>query len=849
MLFYFNKKKYIIFFVILFPIILTEEDLNPNINNILSFINDEIIQNIRTKPFDFVNNIIIPDEIKEITVKYNQTITLKNKNVVKINETHFQFFELNGFNNFCYNKFQIINNNDMSLINEHCLNNVDDINLYFNLTDIEYLEGKYISEKKLLLTGIIKNNFEIIIIDLDNEEIRINIVPQDSNIIEIENNLYEKTKIQCESFDGINFLCILSFLKEDNLKLLYNVYNLNIIDNYLINKGSGIICDNNCFLGNIIRANNIIGKYLICYQKYSEGFLYIICQYYSFSDNNIIIDISYEVGKISGEPIINKSLILLLYKDSIFIQFDSKSNNLIESILIICSLDLKINIKSILVEGNSVSTINIINDDYNLYIFYKEEIGEESLKIKNKKFKECLNSDYISLSNEKKEMNFIDGHINDFIFFSLNENVKLYKDEEIINNLNENNYMYLESDTKLEFEKLGISGVFQSFYSYASSEKDGFYNNFSLICPITITNCYSTCKTCISNKISSSDEHFCTSCINNYNPLINEKDKKDGYNCYFNNNISTISTIIPTTFRLLSAITFPTIIPSTEPSFTIKNILTTIPITIPEKIPTTIPSYISTSIPTTILITTIPTTSPSTIPPNIPTTFITNTIPTSIPTTILTIIPTTILINIPTTIFTNIPSTITETIPSNIQTTIIKTIPTNIPTYIQTSFIKTIFTTIPTIIVTTIPNIINLENYSSDNSNTINYTYEEKLAEINNNEIVCKNLPNTSNYNFQEILDKNIILDYNSILKEEKVKNQNKKIYLIGYKKYANYTVTIYPLDIEEKVEEKINEKEKSKENIEKINLIFGNFKKIFNFIDYEIKHNCLILIILIENF
>ena len=52
----------------------------------------------------------------------------------------------------------------------------------------------------------------------------------------------------------------------------------------------------------------------------------------------------------------------------------------------------------------------------------------------------------------------------------------------------------------------------------------------------------------------------------------------------------------------------------------------------------------------------------------------------------------------------------------------------------------------------------------------------------------------------------------------------------------------IYPLDIED--EEKFNEIIKEK------NLVSGKFKNIFNdFIDYEIKKECLILIILIENF
>ena len=46
----------------------------------------------------------------------------------------------------------------------------------------------------------------------------------------------------------------------------------------------------------------------------------------------------------------------------------------------------------------------------------------------------CLNIDSISLSMyEKKEVDFINKHINDSILFSLDENIKLYKEDEIIN--------------------------------------------------------------------------------------------------------------------------------------------------------------------------------------------------------------------------------------------------------------------------------------------------------------------------------------------------------------------------------------------------------------------------------
>ena len=93
--------------------------------------------------------------------------------------------------------------------------------------------------------------------------------------------------------------------------------------------------------------------------------------------------------------------------------------------------------------------------------------------------------------------------------------------------------MSVPTGTEIKFSKKEKSGVFQNYYLYANSENN--VENFSFVCPITITICYFSCQTCVSNKTPSFEQHFCTSCIKYYSPKNNEENNIGGYNCYLNN--------------------------------------------------------------------------------------------------------------------------------------------------------------------------------------------------------------------------------------------------------------------------------------------------------------------------
>ena len=94
------------------------------------------------------------------------------------------------------------------------------------------------------------------------------------------------------------------------------------------------------------------------------------------------------------------------------------------------------------------------------------------------------------------------------IFFFLDTNILLYKDNQIISS-NDNALISLKENSKFILKQNKKPGVFENFYYYKNTSS-------SLICPLNITICYSSCNTCISSNNVSLTEHFCTSCIDGF---------------------------------------------------------------------------------------------------------------------------------------------------------------------------------------------------------------------------------------------------------------------------------------------------------------------------------------------
>ena len=512
-------------FLLLLKLVLLQQTIDSNINNKLIFINQNIIiYIINNENENKIYYYDINSNVGNSLDTYSEIV--KYKNIIKLDGEKFLIFGLNNFYQFCYRHYNY-NNYKIFLNLEYCFN----INNIYNLNKLNQLDVKFISGTKIILSTRIEYKFQIFIIDFQTHEIYFYQIQENDTNINVDST-YVSNNIQCDSNDGFNFFCIFCYNKISEWKLFFLSgkfdYSGIIISSKI--KG-GKICDKDCFLGNIIKINNFQNKYLICYQKKLGSLLSIACQYYSFIEDELIIENNNDVGRIVGESA-NKPLMLYIYDYSIFILIDTKSDNSISLSSILCSLDLKINIQTNLHIDSAttlISSINLFNTYNYIYIIYEE--NGQSTKIKNQPIKQCINDNSLTLSSFKPkiEIDFKAEHQSDIITFSLNSNINLYKDDNEI--INSNSFISLSNSIEFNFGKKEETGVFENYYCYVNTEANGFYQYFSLICPLTITVCYSSCQTCVSGKIPTNENQLCLSCFNNYHAKFSEINNS-GYNCY-----------------------------------------------------------------------------------------------------------------------------------------------------------------------------------------------------------------------------------------------------------------------------------------------------------------------------
>ena len=118
---------------------------------------------------------------------------------------------------------------------------------------------------------------------------------------------------------------------------------------------------------------------------------------------------------------------------------------------------------------------------------------------------------------------------------------------------------------------------------------------------------------------------------------------------------------------------------------------------------------------------------------------------------------------------------------------------------------------------------------------------DEKIKEISSRIKTIKMFSEDKKYlevinNFNENL---IEGEYIVVLKKELEQNPNNNIYLITSRNYINFTITIYPLDIEDFVYEQV---------LLTNNLLSANFTKLYeNFIEYEVNTGELLLVCLLQ--
>ena len=448
------------------------------------------------------------------TPLYSSLFRLSKKSIIKIDEENFVVFGINDNQNF---GFQSFTKSGDGISQSYSSEN----------TGISYYNGETYnivcsSTTICFISFINSNGFNIYRILLNNN---------DKQKITIEPNLgrfgdWSFNNIVCDSFDGENFFCI--FIYKNKNGNWDNYYASGDINTGTIGSNVDTFCGNNCFGGNIAKERQT-NRYLVCYEISGDGSVSINCKYFSFIDKVLLIEDEYEVDqKIVLEETSDKALILNIYENTVMIDVEGTVKNDDCVRLLICSLDFKITIlKNI--KGDSL--IDLFNDDEYYYSIYKRDA--ETTIVKKERLIQCHVDKYIYFSQESEiQFDLVSGHTDEHIIFSLDRATKLKKDNTLVISLKDK--IRIESNNQFIFVKPVEINTLKNYYIYYELE-DGstiYYNKFSLICPISLKLCYEGCKSCNLTKPSLSTENFCKECNDNYYPKISDIGEEYGYNCY-----------------------------------------------------------------------------------------------------------------------------------------------------------------------------------------------------------------------------------------------------------------------------------------------------------------------------
>ena len=523
---HFKFLNYLLLFIVLKYI--KSEDLCKE-DNCKSILMKGKIIFIKNKYNDISINYYDFDKMNISLLRNYSSINIKEfKNILKLNDTDFIVFGVNYESNnyiFYYDIYSIIETNGKLDITRKISSQRN-----FGITYLEQIDAKAIDSKKLIIYGISNGYFATYLIDLGSKDTNNYLSYQFQRDQDIDSRLtpseYAKKNIQCNSLNGNNFFCSFYYAKQ-RVEGEYLMFYLNgNFNNSTEKKILRNICSD-CANGNIEKIND--DKYLLCYQQKTGPNFIIICRYFFYTSNY------FEEGKDIYQYFVAGSgkldlipLMIYEFKNIIFISFNYKTLSNKFAYIIILSLDFKINLDIQLLSDKAdsgLSTINFFNDDnfiYHSYLLKEGSSTTEDTKINRKELIKCQPSENITLSanHDSQSFNFIKNHENMDIRFSINDNLLLIPSITYYS-------PSLDSNNNFIFKRRLKSGIFDNYYIYSNSV------NFSLICNINITSCYSLCDTCSPNKEGTDKNNHCKNCITGYNPKEDESGNNfEDFNCY-----------------------------------------------------------------------------------------------------------------------------------------------------------------------------------------------------------------------------------------------------------------------------------------------------------------------------
>ena len=463
--------------------------------------------------FIYESNNKIWDYTNNIESTHDADI-IRDKEIIKMNGNNFAIFGFNINNQFLYQIYKIEGNTISSTPTI--------FNLGFSTMNIVQYNLRYLTKYNSFILSI-NNNVED-----DSENFRFYQV-EGSSLLDFNQptfkehtSIYRRDNVQCDSPDGNNIFCVFNWKSSDYI--LYYGYGTRR------NLHEGKICSN-CRAGNVVSVfDGTTQKYMVCYINTNK---HLICKYYYVQDDNLFTESEHEMWRGTDATIIDKPLILKNYDYSIFIEIEASyaGGGGTSGILIMTSFDFNIKITSN-IERGSIYVHDFINDKNNYYALYQEST---SYYVKIQKFAQCIDNEYIYFSqNDRIYTDFLTNHVDESIIFSLDRNTRLYNRDEIVNNYIIE-FHALKSSDNFNFRKVELSSAINNYYCYAKIISATEYGYFSLVCRLTLKVCHETCQTCNVDLVSSSVDHNCQKCNDNYYPLISQKDNPIGFNCYSQN--------------------------------------------------------------------------------------------------------------------------------------------------------------------------------------------------------------------------------------------------------------------------------------------------------------------------
>ena len=264
--------------------------------------------------------------------------------------------------------------------------------------------------------------------------------------------------ILCDSFDGIYIFCIFN-LKAKNLERYTIEYIYTKLDNTVTIPNTKIIDDNYSLEGNFIKIiEESILKFLVCYFNKNK---IIICKYFIFKENNIMEENEKQI-ECGYQNSNYKKLIIKVFDYSIFIEFEECLYNKNYAHIIMLPFELNFNIPFLEEQKTITNIVNYKNTNYYLFMkdnencyylqtqsFIETDIPENIFFSKNDSirvhFERNHSNEQIFFSLDKSTILYHDSefiNINEINNFDLNEASKFIFKKIGMNNGIINYYCY-----------------------------------------------------------------------------------------------------------------------------------------------------------------------------------------------------------------------------------------------------------------------------------------------------------------------------------------------------------------------------------------------------------------------